>query len=173
MSLPTGDPERARAARSTAARQHAKLGIAIATCAALGALLSACASPAFSFESQLVQNAETGEPFTLPQAGTPSGSWDRVVVLCPYAGTSQLPSEFAEAAAAIDTQSTESTQWLLFRARAGVETLTLSRDRVDLCSAGSTIPLLGGVADQWEAQREGTAWSIRLRSGAAGAPAGD
>ncbi|KAA8818623.1 hypothetical protein [Bifidobacterium vespertilionis] len=68
-------------------------------------------------------------------------TWDKALIVCPYATAKSAPVDFQETISTLDTNSSESTQWIIYHTPSGMVTDQLSRNQVDFCydSRSSTL----------------------------------
>ena len=110
------------------------------------------------FESRVLQVSEEGRAFRLPDK-VDGKNWDEVLVLCPYdQAPRNLDQAFVNAAADIDTNASDASQWLLFRTADDVTTLTISRSELEFCSLSHSGPSVYAQGTLWtSADKDGVA----------------
>ncbi len=131
----------------------------LSSCSGVGSGLAFGSDP--NFVDAVSEAASSGEPFVLPRDGAPVASWGEVAVVCPYAVVDvDTPPVVARALEQIDTTMTDASQWLVFVSGSSAETLTLTRDDIDLCATGLTPNTLFPVDAQWTGQLVDGVWQV-------------
>ncbi|WP_029069465.1 hypothetical protein [Jonesia quinghaiensis] len=128
--------------------------LAISGAVTLGATLtlSACSSgPHYSetltsaaAEHVAAQSEGSQTPLTFPHGegtGAPIPDWTSLLVVCPYADTSNVEEPYASALSTVDTARTDAYQWLVFTDETDAELIIVKRVDIDLCENSDAIPI--------------------------------
>lgn len=126
--------------------------LAISGAVTLGATLtlSACSSdPHYSetltsaaAEHVAAQSEGSQTPLTFPHGegtGAPISDWTSLLVVCPYADTSNVEEPYASALSTVDTARTDAYQWLVFANNNDTELTIVERTDIDLCDDAAPI----------------------------------
>src|SRR5699024_8106006 len=123
-------------------------------------VLAGC-SATDSFESELEELASERDSFELPPEVGDDERWQELLIMCPYATQpDDVHPTLVEAASEIDTNSTDDSQWLLFRTDDRVTTLNLSRQQVDFCAPSVPNNETYGPDSSWESVEQDQTVSV-------------
>ena len=123
-------------------------------------ILAGC-SATDSFESELEELASERDSFELPPEIGDDERWQARLIMCPYATQpDDVHPTLVEAASEIDTNSTDDSQWLLFRTDDRVTTLNLSRQQVDFCAPSVPNNETYGPDASWESVEQDQTVSV-------------
>jgi hypothetical protein len=105
------------------------------TAGVLAALVLSGCSASPSFEEQTQDRARSSDTFKLPSKITGGASWKELLIMCPGDKAPKgVNLSMAKVASKINTTSTDSSQWLVFRTGTRAVTVTLARSAIDFCA---------------------------------------
>ena len=105
--------------------------------------------------------ASERDSFELPPEIGDDERWQARLIMCPYATQpDDVHPTLVEAASEIDTNSTDDSQWLLFRTDDRVTTLNLSRQQVDFCAPSVPNNETYGPDASWESVEQDQTVSV-------------